>query len=99
MDNFQGAGFSTTTLTNVPVHNIVDDVSWTKGKQTIQFGGNLRIITDNRNGNQSNYRTRSRMCTGWITPALLTRVAVWTPRLLSISLEQPGGRLLFRDKL
>jgi hypothetical protein len=55
MDNFQGAGFTPTTLTTVPVHNIVDDVSWTKGKHTIQFGGNLRIITDNRNANASNY--------------------------------------------
>lgn len=55
MANFQGAGFTPTTLTNVPVHNIVDDVSWTKGKHTIQFGGNLRIITDNRNGNESNF--------------------------------------------
>jgi hypothetical protein len=55
MDYPQGGGFTPTTLTNVPVHNIVDDVSWTKGKHTIQFGGNLRIITDNRNGNQSNY--------------------------------------------
>ncbi len=55
MDNVSGAGFTPTTLTNVPVHNLVDDVSWTKGKHTIQFGGNLRIITNNRNGNSSNY--------------------------------------------
>jgi hypothetical protein len=55
MANFQGAGFTPSTLTNVPVHNIVDDVSWTKGKHTIQFGGNLRIITDNRTSNSSNY--------------------------------------------
>ncbi len=55
MANFQGAGFTPTTLTNVPVHNIVDDVSWTKGKHTIQFGGNLRVISDNRTGNASNF--------------------------------------------
>ncbi len=55
MANFQGAGFTPSTLTNVPVHNIVDDVSWTKGKHTIQFGGNLRIVTNNRTGNGSNY--------------------------------------------
>jgi len=55
MANFQGAGFTPSELTNVPVHNLVDDVSWTKGKHTIQFGGNLRIITDNRTGNGSNY--------------------------------------------
>ena len=55
MANFQGAGFTPSELTNVPVHNIVDDVSWTKGKHTIQFGGNLRIVTNNRTGNGSNY--------------------------------------------
>src|SRR5579864_5189506 len=55
MANYQGAGFTPSTLTNVPVHNIVDDVSWTKGKHTIQFGGNLRIIGNNRTGNDSNY--------------------------------------------
>ncbi len=55
MANFQGAGFTPSELTNVPVHNIVDDLSWTKGKHTIQFGGNLRIITNNRTGNGSNY--------------------------------------------
>jgi len=50
-----GAGFTPSTFTNVPVHNIVDDVSWTKGKHTLQFGGNLRIITNNRTGNAQNY--------------------------------------------
>ncbi|MBZ5683110.1 MAG: carboxypeptidase-like regulatory domain-containing protein [Acidobacteriia bacterium] len=51
----QGAGFTPSTLTNVPVHNLVDDVSWTKGKHTFQFGGNLRIISNNRTGNASNF--------------------------------------------
>jgi len=55
MDNYTGAGFTPTTLTNVPVHNIVDDVSWTRGKHTLGFGGNLRIITNNRTGDAENY--------------------------------------------
>jgi len=55
MANVQGAGFTPSTLTNVPVHNVVDDVTWTKGKHTFQFGGNLRIITNNRTGNGSNF--------------------------------------------
>lgn len=32
------------TFTFVPVHNFVDDVSWTKGAHTIQFGPNYRRI-------------------------------------------------------
>ena len=51
--------FSTSVLTNVPVHNLVDDVSWTKGKHTFQFGGNLRIIRNNRTGNAENVSTAS----------------------------------------
>jgi Carboxypeptidase regulatory-like domain len=47
--------FSNTTLTNVPVHNLVDDVSWTKGKHTIQFGANLRLVHNNRLSNAQNY--------------------------------------------
>jgi len=50
-------GFTNSVLTNVPVHNLVDDVSWTKGKHTMQFGGNLRIIANNRNGNAQNIST------------------------------------------
>jgi hypothetical protein len=52
-----GAGFTSSSLTSVPVHNIVDDLSWTKGKHTLQFGGNLRIISNNRTGNGQNFST------------------------------------------
>ena len=55
LDDVQG--FTNTVLTNVPVQNIVDDLSWTKGKHTLQFGGNLRIITNNRTGNAQNVST------------------------------------------
>ena len=42
------------TFTNVPVHNFVDDLSWTKGKHTLQFGTNVRLIRNNRSGNANN---------------------------------------------
>ena len=32
-----------------PVYNIVDDLSWTKGKHTLQFGTNIRFIRNPRN--------------------------------------------------
>jgi hypothetical protein len=32
----------------IPVYNWLDDVSWTKGKHTLQFGTNLRRITNTR---------------------------------------------------
>jgi hypothetical protein len=31
-----------------PVHNITDDVSWIHGKHNIQFGGNIRLVTNQR---------------------------------------------------
>jgi len=31
-----------------PVHNFVDDVSWTKGRHTLQFGTNVRFIRNPR---------------------------------------------------
>ena len=32
----------------MPVHNLTDDLSWTKGKHTLQFGGNVGIARDPR---------------------------------------------------
>jgi Carboxypeptidase regulatory-like domain len=42
---------------NVPVHNFVDDLTWTKGKHTLQFGTNLRLLHNNRAGNFQNVST------------------------------------------
>jgi hypothetical protein len=53
LDDTQGFG-SQTVLTNVPVHNFVDDLSWTKGKHTLQFGTNWRLIHNNRQSNADN---------------------------------------------
>ena len=43
-----------TIFTNVPVNNFIDDVSWTKGRHTIQFGTNWRLIHNNRASNAQN---------------------------------------------
>jgi hypothetical protein len=39
---------------NLPVHNFVDDITWTRGKHTLQFGTNLRLLHNNRRGNFQN---------------------------------------------
>jgi hypothetical protein len=46
---------TTTLIANIPVNNIVDDVTWTKGRHTIQFGGNYRGIFDNHSNNATLY--------------------------------------------
>jgi hypothetical protein len=45
---------SSSEYVNVPVHNFVDDLTWTKGKHTLQFGTNLRLVHNNRLGNAQN---------------------------------------------
>lgn len=47
-------GITNTILTNVPLHNFIDDVSWTKGRHTLQFGTNWRLIRNNRQSNAQN---------------------------------------------
>ncbi len=42
-----GTGFTSATV-SVPTHNIVDDVTWVKGSHTFQFGGNYRLVLNNR---------------------------------------------------
>ncbi len=39
------------TFLNVPVHNLLDDVNWIRGKHTLQFGVNWRIIHNNTASN------------------------------------------------
>ena len=45
------------SITAVPVHNIVDDASWTKGTHTIQFGGNFRRIDVASTSNSTSFNS------------------------------------------
>jgi hypothetical protein len=58
---------TSTTTANVPVHNLTDDVAWVKGKHTLGFGGNLRIVTNNRNSNANSF-SFARSYTLWLNP-------------------------------
>ena len=44
---------------HIPVYNWLDDVSWTKGKHTLQFGTNIRRITNSRATDIANITTAS----------------------------------------
>ncbi|MFY9558855.1 MAG: TonB-dependent receptor [Terriglobales bacterium] len=55
LDNIQG--FDTSLSTHVPVHNFVDDVSWTRGKHNLQFGGNYRRIDNIRSSDSTSFFT------------------------------------------
>lgn len=44
-----------TTNVQVPLNNFVDDLSWTKGKHSLQFGTNIRIINNLRQSNGQSF--------------------------------------------
>jgi len=43
------------TVVNVPVQNITDNLTWTKGTHTMSFGGNWRAIQNNRGTDAISY--------------------------------------------
>ena len=45
---FSPLEFTRTLSRTTPVHNFVDDISWIKGNHTFGFGGNVRLIKNNR---------------------------------------------------
>ncbi len=48
-----------TTIVDVPVQNITDNFTWTKGKHTLGLGGNWRGIQNNRSGDAQSYTEAS----------------------------------------
>jgi hypothetical protein len=50
-------GETPTINVQVPLNNFVDDISWTKGKHTLQFGTNLRIINNVRQSNAQSFNS------------------------------------------
>jgi hypothetical protein len=42
-------------IVNVPVHNFVDDLSWTRATHTFQVGLNYRLVHNNRQSNATAY--------------------------------------------
>jgi hypothetical protein len=44
-----------TTIVDISVHNIIDDVTFTRRAHTIQFGANYRLILDHRRSDASSY--------------------------------------------
>ena len=47
------------TVINVPVNNIVDNLTWNKGRHTLGFGGNWRLIHNNRGSDANSYNSAS----------------------------------------
>ena len=43
------------TIVQVPSHNLIDDLSWSKGKHTLEVGANYRLIHSNLNSDALSY--------------------------------------------
>jgi hypothetical protein len=54
---FSPLAFTRTTSRTTPVHNFTDDVSWSKNSHTIQFGTNIRVISNNRISGANSFDT------------------------------------------
>ncbi|HUY82563.1 MAG TPA: TonB-dependent receptor [Acidobacteriaceae bacterium] len=69
-----------TSITSVPVNNIVDNFSWSHGKHTIELGGNWRLVHQNHSSNTNSFNSASSN-PYWLTgkppsPALVGQPAV-----------------------
>lgn len=48
-----------TTIISVPVNNIVDNLNWTKGKHSIEVGGNWRLVHQNHSSTTDSFNGAS----------------------------------------
>ncbi len=60
-------GISYTHNAQTPVHNFLDDLSWTKGRHALQFGGNVGIVRDPRLSLQHSF-SQGKGATNWMSP-------------------------------
>jgi len=62
----------------IPVNNFLDDVSWTKGKHTLQFGVNIGIIRDPRVSFLHSF-SQGKGATFWMAPVAFANTANTDP--------------------
>lgn len=63
----QPAAHSLTTVVNVPVQNVLDNLTWAKGAHTLSVGGNWRGIQNNPAPTQTPIPAPAPTRTGFIT--------------------------------
>ena len=63
----------------MPVNNFLDDVSWTKGKHTLQFGVNIGIIRDPRISFLHSF-SQGKGATFWMAPVAFANTANTDPQ-------------------
>jgi len=76
LNDDEGANNSQLAITRsrsfqTPVYNIVDDLSWTKGKHTLQFGTNIRFIRNPRQNFLSSFSSGTTNSSGLDTAGIV----------------------------
>lgn len=67
--------YTSTSNFQVPVNNFVDDVSWIKGKHTLQFGGNINILRNPQTNNNNSFTSASDN-PSWLDTAAMANTSV-----------------------
>ncbi len=62
----------------VPVHNFLDDLSWTKSRHTLQFGTNIGFVRDPRVSFQHSF-SQGKGATFWMAPVSFANTANLNP--------------------
>jgi hypothetical protein len=81
------------TVSIVPVNNIVDNFNWTKGKHNFEFGVNWRLIHQNRSSDVNSYNSAS------TNPQWLDSTAPLDPSTLGEGLDPVDGSFTFPYKI
>src|SRR6267154_1870209 len=74
----------------VPVNNFLDDFSWTKGKHTFQFGGNIGIVRDPRVSLEHSF-SLGKGATNWMSPTGFANTGGSYLDPANIGLAEPGS--------
>src|SRR5712692_5252264 len=84
-------GFVYSHNSQAPTHNFLDDFSWTKGKHTLQFGGNVGIVRDPRVSLEHSF-SLGKGATNWMSPTGFANTATHAPGSLDCpAVGAPGG--------
>jgi Carboxypeptidase regulatory-like domain/TonB dependent receptor len=80
LNDNEGTNNSALAVTNnsnyqVPVHNIVDDISWIKGKHTLGFGANLNFLRNPQSNNINSFTSASDN-PSWLDTAAMANTGV-----------------------
>jgi len=78
----------------VPVNNFLDDFSWTKGKHTLQFGGNLGIVRDPRVSLEHSF-SLGKGATNWMSPTGFANTGGSYLDPANIGLAEPGSTFAY----